>query len=144
LFWILYWICSNSYEDLNVVNQQPMLTLSSCWLMMSMWGEKFAQELNARINFWCPSWMCSINMMWEGNVTDLNLDIKLMNFTLVLIVSMQKMRGYMSLHGMILILTKWFCYCPNVKYKEGLQEECFWLLCFIYWERVSQWWTMSA
>jgi len=31
----LYGICYNSYEDLIIVNQQPMLTLSSCWLMMS-------------------------------------------------------------------------------------------------------------
>jgi hypothetical protein len=35
---------------------------------------RFAHKLSARISFWCPSWMGSINTLGEINVNNPTLD----------------------------------------------------------------------
>ncbi len=107
------WKIQRNFQDTWIAKFPRLSYLEGKMVKSTTWSAKFAQKLNARINFWCPSWTCFINIVWEGNVSDLNLDIKLMNFAPILIINMQKMRGYMSLHGMIMLLTTWFWYWPN-------------------------------
>jgi hypothetical protein len=60
-------------------------------------------------------WVC-INAMEEGNVNMLNLNKRLMNITLVLIVSMLKINVFMALLGQIY---DW----PSVEYKENSKKK---------------------